>query len=386
MSAEETRIYFSGQGLPPINGEGSDNDDLNVVTISRPGFEKHYITVHPDKNVSPYSMFNRAADCVKEKNAMIIQQFVFGGNELHGAGVDAIRQACGDIQWPITWIQGLGASGKLLTGTQVYAISGNETSMIRMEGEVIGSVYEDDDAKYCLLGDLRPSDTSLSREDQTRMTFEKMERALALVGMDFSNVLRTWLYIDDILDWYDELNDVRTKFFDERDVFNKMVPASTGIGVSNPHGAALVTDVLAIQPKTDNVKIFAVPSPLQCPAIDYKSSFSRAVELQLPDHRQLFISGTASIEPGGATVHIDDTAKQIELTMEVVKAILESRDMSWENTTRAIAYFKDTKDLPLLYDYCKANNLPDMPIAIAHSDICRHDLLFEIEFDASIAT
>lgn len=386
MSAEKTRIFFSGQGLPAIDDSDSGKTGLNLVTISRPRFEKHYITVHPDKSVDPYAMFQRIANCAKEKNAMIISQFVFGGTELHGGGVDAIKKSCGEIQWPITWIQGMGASGKLLTGTQVYAISGNQINMIKMEGEIIGNFYEDDDARYCLLGDLRPHDTSLSRRDQTRKTFEKIERALGLVDMNFSNVVRTWIYIDSILKWYDEFNDVRTKFFNERGIFNKLVPASTGIGVNNPHGAALVTDVLAIKPKTDKVRMFAVPSPLQCPAIDYRSSFSRAVELQLPDHRQLFISGTASIEQGGATVHVGDTAKQIDLTMEVVKSIMNSRGMSWENTTRAIAYFKDTKDIPLLYNYCKAKNLPTMPIAIAHSDICRDDLLFEIEFDASIPT
>jgi hypothetical protein len=27
------------------------------------------------------------------------------------------------------------------------------------------------------------------------------------------------------------------------------------------------------------------------------------------------------------------------------------------------------------------NTLPKMPVALSHSDICRHDLLFEIELD-----
>ena len=213
-----------------------------------------------------------------------------------------------------------------------------------------------------------------------------MEKALSLVDMDFSNIIRTWIYLDKLLDWYDEFNIVRTKFFKDRNVFGTMVPASTGIGVSNHLGSALVTDVLAVKPKTDKMKIFAVPSPMQCPALDYKSSFSRAVEMQIPGRRQLFISGTASIEQGGATAHVGNAVKQIKLTMEVVKAILESRNMSWENTTRAIAYFKNINDIPLFYQYCENNNLPPMPIAISHSDICRDDLLFEIEFDASVAT
>lgn len=379
---EPTRIIFKGPGLPPVEGAGPGIEDLDIVDIARPGFEKLYITAHPSVD-HPYSMFRNLAQCVSENGARIIQQFVFGGTELHGDGMKAIEEACGPINWPVTWIQGDGASGNLLTGTQAYAITGDNVELILDGTEVAGVIYEDEHARYCLLGDLRPDDISASREEQTRATFEKMETLLDKAGMDFSHVVRTWIYLDRLLEWYDEFNEVRTQFFNERGVFERMVPASTGIGVGNPAGAALVTDVKAVKPKTDQVKIFAVPSPLQCPAIDYKSSFSRAVEIQLPDYRQLLISGTASIEPEGATVHIGDTAKQIDLTMRVVKAILDARDMSWEDTTRAIAYFKDVNDVHLLYKYFDDNDMPSMPVAIAHSDICRDDLLFEIEIDTA---
>lgn len=383
---DKTQIIFSGEGLPPLDETQITPGSVDIVSIVRPSYKKHYLTAHPDSKTDPYSMFKNIARCVRDQDAMIIQQFVFGGTELHRHGLTSIKEECGEIQWPVTWIQGDGASGTLLTGTQVYAISGNDVNMIRMGGSVVGNTYEDEDAVYCLLGDLRPNDLTLSRKEQTRQAFENMEKALALVNMDFSHVVRTWIYLDHLLQWYDDFNEVRNKFFQDRGVFDRMVPASTGIGVGNHAGAALVTDVLAVKPKTDKVKIFAVPSPMQCPALDYKSSFSRAVEMQLPDHRQLFISGTASIEPGGATVHLGDTAKQIELTMEVVKAILVSRNMDWEHTTRAIAYFKDVADTHLLHRYCEVHNLPKMPIAIAHSNICRDDLLFEIEVDASVAT
>ena len=49
---------------------------------------------------------------------------------------------------------------------------------------------------------------------------------------------------------------------------------------------------------------------------------------------------------------------------------------------RGIAYFKDIADVPLLAKYYSENNLPQIPFAISHSDICRDDLLFEIELDA----
>jgi len=356
---------------------------LSAVTVCRPCFKKFYITVTSEKD-GPYQMFDTLGRFVKENDVRIVSQDVFGCCRLHAEGLRALERACGRIEWPVTWIEGDGSTQKTLTGTQVYAISGASVRPIRLGGYIVGNTFEDEDARYCLLGDLRAADIVSSRPQQARQTFEQMEAALEHAGMNFSNVVRTWLYIDKILSWYDEFNKVRTNFFAERRVFDGIVPASTGIGAGNCAGVALVGEAFALRAKKQNVEVCAVPSPLQCPAPEYNSSFSRAVEVALPDHRRLYVSGTAGIEPSGKTAHIGDPAKQISLTMEVVAAILQSRRMTWADVSRAIAYFKDIKDALLLDQYCKKNRLPALPIATAHGDICRDDLLFEIEVDAVV--
>lgn len=359
------------------------SDELDVVRVSRPCCDKFYITAHPGKDGGHYSMFENLGRFLRKHNAAIVTQDVFGGCELYASGMDALARACGAVDWPVTWVEGYGLALKNLTGTQVYAISGMSVRPVRLDGHIVGGVFEDDDATYCLLGDLQPTDTSYSRAEQARATLEKIEQALGTIDMGFSNVVRTWFYINEILSWYDEFNMVRNKLFKERGVFEGVVPASTGVGVANPAGAAVVAEVFAVKAKNShNVGISAIGSPLQCPAVDYKSSFSRAVEVVLPDHRRLYISGTASIGPDGKTIYVGDVQKQIAHTMEVVGAILGSRKMGWEDTSRAIAYFKDIENSPLLDKYCRRNHLPHMPIAVAHGDICRQDLLFEIEIDA----
>jgi enamine deaminase RidA (YjgF/YER057c/UK114 family) len=357
---------------------------LDAVSLTKPGYAEHYITAQPEGDGTSFSMFEKVANQLRAKNATIIGQYVFGGCEFHAEGMEALERACGPVTWPVTWLQGDQCSGKHLTGTQVYAVSGVDVAPVRVDGQDVGSVFEHEGVRYCMLGNIHSSNIKASRKEQARETFEKMEETLRSVGMEFSDIIRTWIYLEELLEWYDDFNDVRTKFFREHGVFEKMVPASTGIGTSNHAELALVTGLLAIRPSDDTVKIQAVASPLQCPAIDYKSSFSRAVEVATPDHKRLYISGTASIEPGGETAHLDDTRKQVELTMEVVHAILESRGMKWSDTTRAIAYFKDDAEAPLLQAYCQENDVPHFPVAIAHSDVCRHDLLFELELDAVV--
>jgi hypothetical protein len=79
---------------------------------------------------------------------------------------------------------------------------------------------------------------------------------------------------------------------------------------------------------------------------------------------------------------VDDVEKQVALTMDVVAGILESRDMSWADVNRGVAFFRHEKDIPKLAEYCAAHHLPDFPVVVARNTICRDDLLFELEVDA----
>ncbi|MBT3192389.1 MAG: translation initiation inhibitor [Verrucomicrobia bacterium] len=353
---------------------------VDIVTVERPGYDKHFLTVQP-ASPDPHTMFDSVADFIREKKAHIVSQFVFGGAELSGRGVPEAERINGHRDWPVTWIHGEGPSGMAFSGAQATAVTGDVQTLV-IGGQTVGSVYEDRYARYCRLGNLHAPDVTQSRERQTEETFDLMCTALAKADMTFDHVVRTWLYMDRILEWYDEFNAVRTAFFEKHNVFDGLVPASTGIGVANSSKAAMVADVLAVQPKTPDVKIEMVDSPLQGAAWEYGSSFSRGVEVAVPDCRKLYISGSASITPDGATAHVGDVEKQIALTMEVVAAILEGRGMTWSDTSRSIAYFKDIKNAPLYHAYCQRQNLPHFPVSLAHADVCRDDLLFELELDA----
>ena len=364
--------------------EHRSSPTVDQVTIHRKNMSHYYITAHPTPEDSPTSMFTNLAAAVQAAGAQIVSQFVFGGSEMHASGIPEAERNSSQSGWPVTWIHGDGPSGGAWSGTQAYAVSQAAVRPILLDGRVVGSWSENGDAAYCLLGDIRPTDRTGTPAEQTRQVFDQIAAALRLIGMDFSHVVRTWFYLDKLLAWYDDFNAVRTRWFKEHGVFQRLVPASTGIGVGNPHGTALVADVLAIQPKNDSVTMQAVPSPLQCPALDYASSFSRAVEVQFPDHRRLYVSGTASIDPQGRTANVGDVRRQIDLSMRVVEAILDSRRISWQDAVRGIAYFKNIAEAPLFHAYVRERHLPHLPVAVAHSDICRDDLLFEIELDLAV--
>ena len=349
------------------------NYDADVATLTLPSHAEHCITVQSEQNM------NRVLRCAaEERGATILSQFVFAGRQHYPEFV----AETGDTGWPVVWLQGDACKDGGMYSMQAVAISGIKPQPVKLDGRDIGFTYEDKHARYCRLRGILPASLKASRTVQTHSAFQIMEAALEENGFRFTDTVRTWIYLDRLLDWYGDFNRVRTDFFEEKDIFGHMVPASTGIGAGNPFGAAIMMDVLAVQPKTEKLKIKAVDSPLQNPALDYKSSFSRAVELKFPTHRSLLISGTASIDPDGKTMYQDDPEKQIRLTMDVVKALLESRDMDWADLFRGIAYFKDMDYLPIYRRVAAELGIPRFPLAVSHADVCRDDLLFEIEVDA----
>lgn len=356
------------------------NRDLQIISISRGTNKEFFITVLPEPGEDSLAVFKKAAKAIRQLGAKIICQDVFGLPNRDGYDTRNMREAFGAIDWPVTWVDG--QANPQYFGTLFWAVSGVELQPIVMDNRVIGHVFEMENTRFCRMGDLRPAAPSGSNESQAEATFEMMDKALRRAGMDFSNVVRTWFFNHDILAWYDEFNTVRTTFFQNHQIFDGLVPASTGIGGSNPAGTALISGLLAIDTDSSELKIQAVPSPLQCPALDYGSSFSRAVELETTAHRRLFISGTASIDLDGTTIHLNDMEKQIQWTMDVVAAILDSRKMNWNDVVRGIVYIRNQQDLSLYKKWEETAKLPNMPIVVTQNVICRDDLLFEIELDA----
>ena len=303
----------------------------------------------------------------------IAAQLIFGG---YG---DVAQQAG---QWPTLWLKGDGCPSDQPPAVQSFVLPQTDVQRVLLDGHVIGSRWSDEDADYCLLAGISPQNGAVSRADQTTSCLQQMERGLEAADMDFSYLVRTWFYLDHLLDWYSEFNAARTAFFEQKGVFERLIPASTGIGAGNIAGMALAAGALAIRKKHDGVRIEEVASPLQCPATAYRSSFSRAVEIALTGRRYLTISGTASIAPEGHTLYVGDHEKQIQLTLDVVEAILHSRRMKWQDTVRAVGYFCEMGDLSLFERICAQRGIPPLPILPVQATVCRDDLLFEMELDA----
>ena len=356
-----------------MNITRQDQKHSSTITLDHDGARERFVSVSRETPDS-LAVFNDFPPASGE----VAAQLVFGGCGFE----QAARERMSGAAWPVLWLQGDVCPGTNLSGTQAFIVEGRPVSRVILGDQIVGSAWSDEDADYCLLAGILPANPRDARGCQTASCMQQIENALHQAGMNFSDVVRTWFYLDHLLDWYDEFNAVRTKFFETRGIFDRLVPASTGIGAGNPADTALAAGALAIRPRHSRVRVQEVPSPLQCPATDYRSSFSRAVEVGFPNRRMLIVSGTASIAADGKSMFADDVTRQIHLTLDVVEAILKSRNMAWENTVRSVGYFRRIEDLSLFGRCCRERGIAPLPLVPAHAIVCRDDLLFEIELDA----
>jgi enamine deaminase RidA (YjgF/YER057c/UK114 family) len=359
-------------------------DGIDAAVVEHGGVRELFATALPAELEDPASLHQRLRNALAESGAEILEMRVFGSVDEFEECAETLRRLYGGIDWPLVFIQGHNCFGGELAGIQLHAVSGSPVETIYGDDRPIGRAFEDQFARYLVLGNLHSSDSSRPREVQTQDTFGQMVAGLAAVGMDLHSIVRTWFYVDDILGWYQDFNRVRSEIYAKEGVFERYLPASTGIGGSNPQNTAVVASVMAMQAKAEGVAVREIPSPLQCPAIDYGSSFTRAAEVVTPDSRSVLVSGTASIDPEGATAHLGDVEAQVAYTLKIVEAILKSRGMDFGDVTRGNAYFKDSVGAATWGRNASRLGLPLSRVVVSENHVCRHDLLFELEIDATI--
>ncbi len=120
-------------------------------------------------------------------------------------------------------------------------------------------------------------------------------------------------------------------------------------------------------------------------AYDYKSSFSRGLRIDLNGLRILLISGTASIDETGKTVHPGDFRAQLRRTYFNITGLLESEGATWKDIVRTSCYLRDIdRDYAEFNEertaFFKEQGLDPLPASTGiQAKLCRPELLVEIE-------
>jgi len=115
------------------------------------------------------------------------------------------------------------------------------------------------------------------------------------------------------------------------------------------------------------------------------SSFSRGLRLEFGNIVILLISGTASVDEQGRTVHVGDFRAQCRRTYLNITRLLESEGVTWKDIVRTTCYLRDIdRDYEAFNEerttFFKAQGLDPLPASTGiQAKLCRPDLLVEIE-------
>ena len=115
------------------------------------------------------------------------------------------------------------------------------------------------------------------------------------------------------------------------------------------------------------------------------SSFSRALRLDLGNFIILLISGTASVDESGQTVHVGDFRAQCRRTFRNITGLLASEGATWRNVVRTTCYLRDIdRDYAEFNEertaFYKEQGLDPLPASTGiQAKLCRPELLVEIE-------
>lgn len=120
-------------------------------------------------------------------------------------------------------------------------------------------------------------------------------------------------------------------------------------------------------------------------AYERPSSFSRGLRVNLGTVNLLLISGTASIDEEGNSVHIGDFRAQLWRTYRNITRLLEADGATWHDVVRTSCYLRDIerdyRDFnevrTAFFDWLGLDPLPASTGIQAR--LCREELLVEIE-------
>jgi enamine deaminase RidA (YjgF/YER057c/UK114 family) len=273
------------------------------------------------------------------------------------------------------------------------------------------TVYEDSFGKSIWGFGASANDPVFSFREQAHHSFEMMQAVLSAEGFAIDDLVRQWNYIPQILRTSEENNRIYQNyqlFNDIRQYYygiykrNSQYPAATGIGMDC---GTVTIDFHAVQ-KQASTQIAGLNNPNQTDAYHYGQEvlvgsplkenetkkaplFERAKYIGNTQKGLVFVSGTASIT-GEKTIGLNDTETQTDTTIRNISELTSETNLKQAGIAiqekrydYLRVYIKNLADAGTVMKICR-ERYGDIPVLYVKADVCRDDLLVEIEGEAEL--
>jgi enamine deaminase RidA (YjgF/YER057c/UK114 family) len=394
------------KGEDILSGSLSSSQELFGLHIRAAGPAQAFLVASPrwdaEATRAALAAYKALAQVLQDQGLIIVHERLFGSLSVRPeilACRAEVFSACGiDPDGPLTYIQGQPPWGEGWAGVIIRAVArsgaGHEVWTVRDKGKPMGHGWRQGGSTFVLLQNLQGlvlgGNGLNSRPAQVSRLLHKAAGLLAGQGASYRDVVRTWFYLDDILAWYPEFNRARTDIYGQfgllpgQDNGRGQLPASTGIQGQAPSGAAATLDLLAVVgPPGSQPLVRQMRSPAQPEALTYGSAFSRGALIRHPEVSLIQVSGTAAIDEQGASLYPGDVRSQIDCTFDKIAALLGQEGAGLTDTAAACVFVKRPEDALAYQERAAARGLTNLPAIVMVADICREELLIEI--DAEVA-
>lgn len=282
----------------------------------------------------------------------------------------------------------------------IYTLEGTSEIHIAEKNGVCYGVVENSEESLLFVEGIPSSDFSESVRLQSNEVFAKLEAILSAYNFNVDDIVRQWNYIGSIVACregkqnYQEFNDARTCYY-AKGSWGNGYPAATGIGA---YGNGIVVGGIAFK-RADQKGIYPIDNPLQIAAHVYSKrvlidddknamkstpKFERAKLIETSRGACCFVSGTAAIrgeesmDASSAKLQTIKTIENIEYLVSkenLVRFGCKPYDLKYVQLQVFIKHEKDYEEVREVVE--KA--YPNMPVVYSIADVCRSELLVEIE-------
>ncbi len=403
MKAEESLSRHLRSGCPSRSAavDRFAAGPVTRVEIARGPVREYFVTFRPGVKLggsmeTAEDLYGRIAEFLAGAGAEIVQERCYADPaayaEVAAARAGAFERRKIDGEGALCFVGEAPCEGSAaIAGVQLWAARGEDgkprVTPLIADGRPVGRRFRGESLCYAAFSCVGPRPElgpDRPRGEHALSMFSEAGRLLEGAGLGYRDVIRTWIYVPELLGWYDEFNAARRRVFSEVGLIGgagaSWLPASTGIQGRCPAGRACTMGVLAASRANGaSARVEMVASPGQCEAFDYGSAFSRAVEVCDDRSSRMYVSGTASIDAGGSSVHAGDAERQTAHTLDVIRELLAARGHTFADVAHLTAFIKGPEHLEGFRRAAAREGLDSRLAVETVADVCRPELLVEIE-------
>jgi enamine deaminase RidA (YjgF/YER057c/UK114 family) len=152
-----------------------------------------------------------------------------------------------------------------------------------------------------------------------------------------------------------------------------------------PSGAAASMDLLAVVENDDmSSPVRKLTNRKQLDAFRYGAAFSRGAVIKDDDVSLIQVSGTAAIDDHGLSLYSGDVRSQINCTFDKIESLLGQEGASLGDIAAATVFVKNPEYASVFWKMAKDRGLEEFPAVCVVADVCREELLFEIDAEAVV--